>query len=105
MIAGSDTTASVLGSIVYCLIRYPDVYKRLQAEVDKFYPPEADSLDPVHHANMPYLEAVMYVHSRLEYWNRANVFLSNETMRLYPVVPSGSQRAPAEGSGGNIVGP
>ena len=59
IIAGSDTTASVFSSLVYCLLKNPDVYKRLQAEVDEFYPPEENSLDPKHHTKMPYLEAVM----------------------------------------------
>ena len=30
---------------------------------------------------------------------------SNEVMRLYPVVPSGSQRAPERGTGGATIGP
>ena len=59
IVAGSDTTASVFINIVYCLLKHPDVYKRLQAEVDEFYPPEENSLDPKHHTKMPYLEAVM----------------------------------------------
>ncbi|EKM48781.1 uncharacterized protein PHACADRAFT_214663 [Phanerochaete carnosa HHB-10118-sp] len=83
IIAGSDTTATVLSILVYCLLAHPETYERLQAEVDKFYPSEEDSLDPKHFSKMPYLEAVI-----------------NETMRLYPVLPSGSQRSPERGSGG-----
>ncbi|EKM60023.1 uncharacterized protein PHACADRAFT_206232 [Phanerochaete carnosa HHB-10118-sp] len=66
--AGSDTTAS--------------------AEVDQFYPPEENSLDPKYHSQMPYLEAAI-----------------NETMRLFPAILSGSQRSPELGSGGAAVGP
>ena len=40
-------------------MRNPDVYKRLEAEVDKYYPPGENSLDPKHLKNMHYLEAVM----------------------------------------------
>ena len=29
---------------------------------------------------------------------------SNEALRLYPIVPSGSQRTPVVGSGGAVVG-
>ena len=57
--AGADTTASALSNILWLIIRHPQYYKRLQAEVDKFYPPGEDSLDPKHHTRMPYLEAVM----------------------------------------------
>ena len=59
LVAGSDTTATVVANIMYCLLRHPDVYKRLQAEVDKFYPPGEDSLDSKHIKDMHYLEAVM----------------------------------------------
>ncbi|EKM53670.1 uncharacterized protein PHACADRAFT_211341 [Phanerochaete carnosa HHB-10118-sp] len=88
IVAGSDTTATVFINLLYCLLRNPEAYKRLQAEVDQFYPPEENSLDPKHHLKMPYLEAVI-----------------NETLRLFPVVPSGSPRAPERGSGGAVVGP
>lgn len=37
----------------------PESYKRLQEEVDKFYPQGEDALNTQHHVNMPYLEAVM----------------------------------------------
>lgn len=61
IVAGSDTTAVTLANIFYYLMLNPDVYKRLQAEVDKYYPPDEDALDPKHHVNMHYLEAVMWV--------------------------------------------
>ena len=45
--------------MLYCLLKNPHAYKRLRAEVDEFYPPEENSLDPKYHSKMPYLEAVM----------------------------------------------
>lgn len=42
-------------------MRNQEVYARLQAEVDKFYPPGENALDPRHQKDMPYLEAVMCV--------------------------------------------
>lgn len=59
LVAGSDTTATVLANIFYCLMCYPDAYKRLVAEVDHFYPPGENSLDSKHLKHMHYLEAVM----------------------------------------------
>ena len=59
LIAGSDTTATVLAHIFWCLLTHPEAYKRLQAEVDKFYSSSEDSLDPKHIPDMQYLEAVM----------------------------------------------
>ena len=59
--AGSETTAGALTNLFVCLLAFPDVLARLQAEVDQFYPPEADSLDTSPHPKMPYLDAVMYV--------------------------------------------
>ena len=59
LIAGSDTTAIVTAMTVYSLLRNPTAYKRLQQEVDRFYPRGEDSLDSKHYKNMTYLEAVM----------------------------------------------
>ncbi|KAM5536735.1 hypothetical protein V8D89_009574 [Ganoderma adspersum] len=75
IIAGADTTSIALTSITYCLLAHPDVYARLQAEIDKFYPAGENALDPKHHRDMPYLTAVI-----------------NETLRIFPPVPGGSQR-------------
>ena len=61
LVAGSDTTATVVANTMYELLRHPDIFKRLQAEVDKFYPPGEDSLDAKHIKDMHYLEAVMCV--------------------------------------------
>ena len=59
IIAGADTTSIALTSITYCLLTHPDVYERLQAEIDKFYPAGENALSPKHHRDMPYLTAVM----------------------------------------------
>lgn len=59
IIAGSDTTATSLSNIFFHLLNNRDCYRRLQAEVDEYYPPGENALDPQHHPRMPYLDAVM----------------------------------------------
>lgn len=59
LVAGSDTTATVAASTMYCLLRHPAALERLRAEVDKYYPPRENSLDAKHYPDMHYLEAVM----------------------------------------------
>ncbi|EMD31379.1 hypothetical protein CERSUDRAFT_119768 [Gelatoporia subvermispora B] len=87
VIAGSDTTSSVLSNLFFFLLKEPKYYKRLQVEVDKFYPPGEDALSTKHHGDMPFLTAAIH-----------------ESMRLFPALPTGSQRAPVKDSGGKLVG-
>lgn len=55
---GSDTTSSALANIFYFLIGHPATYERLQAEIDGL----GDKLtDCTAQAQLPYLNAVMYV--------------------------------------------
>ncbi|THH32412.1 hypothetical protein EUX98_g1776 [Antrodiella citrinella] len=79
--AGSDTTSLALTNMMYLLMRHPQAYKRLQEEVDRFYPRGENALDSAFHPEMVFLEAVI-----------------NEALRLYPVVPSGVQRCTPEGA-------
>ncbi|KAH7913197.1 cytochrome P450 [Hygrophoropsis aurantiaca] len=88
IVAGSDTTATTLSSLFWFLLNNPITYRRLQAEVDKYYPPGESALDTTHHQQMSYLNAVI-----------------NETLRLFPPVLSGSQRGGVNGSTGKVVGP
>ncbi|KAI0075130.1 high nitrogen upregulated cytochrome P450 monooxygenase 2 [Panus rudis PR-1116 ss-1] len=88
VVAGSDTTASILSNAFYFLLSHPEAYKKLQEEVDRYYPPGEDATSVLHHPKMTYLEAVI-----------------NESLRLLPAVPSGSQRAAQPGTGGKAIGP
>ncbi|KAI0090121.1 cytochrome P450 monooxygenase pc-3 [Irpex rosettiformis] len=69
MIAGRDTTGSMLTIAVYFLSQYPEVMQRLRQEVlDRVGPTRRPTYDDVR--EMKYLRAVI-----------------NESMRLYPAVP------------------
>ncbi|KIJ45855.1 hypothetical protein M422DRAFT_226922 [Sphaerobolus stellatus SS14] len=86
IIAGSDTTASVLSNIVYYLVRYPEYLRRLQEDLDKRFPEySAIDLDQLSHIELL-------------------TMIINEALRLQPPVPTSLQRAPAIGSGGKAVG-
>ena len=104
--AGSDTTSTVLTAAFWCMLTRPQVYERLREEVDKFYPPGEDSTSPEHHPRMVYLEAIMYVTIRVYTINirLTDTAHRNETLRMFPPVPSGSARAPLVHGGDRVVG-
>ena len=58
MVAGSDTTSGTLTGLFACLLSNPDAYRKLQAEVDRFYPP-GETITTKHHKEMHYLNAVL----------------------------------------------
>lgn len=61
IIAGSDTTASVLSNIVYYLLSNTSDYARLREEVDLAFPPLEDvPLDIEKLPGLTFLNAVMY---------------------------------------------
>ena len=102
IVAGSDTIATVLSNLFWFLLCNPAVYERLQAEVDTL---GEDLLNTSRHAQMPYLSAVMCVFRLTRMLDADAAGDRNETLRLLPPLLSGSQRAPAKGSGGKTVGP
>ncbi|KAF9528829.1 cytochrome P450 [Crepidotus variabilis] len=85
IVAGSDTTSSVLSNIVYYLLREPKYLEQLRNELDAaFGVVDANGTIKLEAlASLPFLNAVI-----------------NEALRLQPPVPTGLQRAPARGSGG-----
>lgn len=70
MHASTDTTAGLTTGLLYYILRYPEVYKRLQAEIDSF-----DVDDYCKLADLPYLNACL-----------------QETLRLMPSSPAVLQR-------------
>lgn len=72
----SDTTAATLTCLFYHLATHPEVYTQLQAEVDEFFTElDADTFESNSLAKLPYLQACI-----------------DESLRLFPPVPSGLQR-------------
>ncbi|KZP06354.1 cytochrome P450, partial [Athelia psychrophila] len=87
IVAGSDTTSTVMSSLFWFLMCNPTVYNRLQNEIDSVFPPGENALDPSKHVHMNYLNAVI-----------------NEALRLLPPVLSGSQRIVEKGGGAATFG-
>ena len=62
IIAGYDTTATVLTALFYYVLGNPKVYARLQQEVDDYFQAaESSLLESSKLASLPYLNAVMSV--------------------------------------------
>jgi cytochrome P450 len=59
IVAGSDTTSTMMSNLFWLLLCNPHTYSLLQQEVDKNFRNEEHALDTVKHANMPYLNAAM----------------------------------------------
>ncbi|KAI0347604.1 cytochrome P450 [Trametopsis cervina] len=81
VIAGSDTTATALSHLWYFLLKNPQYYERLRAEVLS----EAEG-DFKAQVELPFLNACI-----------------NESLRLYPPVISGVQRRVDKGTGEKII--
>ncbi|QRV72825.1 cytochrome P450 family protein [Ceratobasidium sp. AG-Ba] len=75
LLAGRDTTASLLTFVTYALSLHPDVYQRLEAEINEVATvDDMITFDDIKH--MRYLRATM-----------------NETLRLFPPVPFNIRRS------------
>lgn len=61
VLAGSDTTATTLGSIFYYLLTHRDVYDRLHTEFETTFPSGGEHYEANKLAEMPFLNAVMSV--------------------------------------------
>jgi cytochrome P450 len=66
IIAGSDTTSSVLTALLYYLLLNPEAYIRLQEEVDSAFTAGDEPLDAVKLSHMDWLNGCMYVTTRLK---------------------------------------
>ncbi|KAJ7477012.1 cytochrome P450 [Mycena galericulata] len=88
IIAGSDTSATVMSNTFFFLLSHPESYKRLQSELDEAFPVGGkEPTDAAVLATLPYLNAVI-----------------KESLRMLPPVATSLQRAPTPGSGSKVLG-
>ncbi|KAJ7865599.1 cytochrome P450 [Mycena olivaceomarginata] len=88
IIAGSDTSATVLANTFFFLLSHPESYKRLQLELDEVFPHGVkEPTDAALLSSLPYLNAVI-----------------KESLRLLPPVATSLQRAPTVGTGDKVLG-
>ncbi|KAJ6480316.1 cytochrome P450 [Mycena sanguinolenta] len=88
IIAGADTTATVLANTFFLLSSHPESYRCLQRELDEAFPlGGAEPTDALLLSRLPYLNAVI-----------------KESLRLLPPVPTSLQRAPTIGTGSKVLG-
>ncbi|KAK8112892.1 trichothecene c-15 hydroxylase [Apiospora sp. TS-2023a] len=83
IIAGSETTATLLSGATYLLATHPEILAKLTAEVRGAFPTE-DDISIAGTSSLPYLLAVL-----------------DESLRIYPPVPGGSPRKIAKG--GDVI--
>ncbi|THU91373.1 cytochrome P450 [Dendrothele bispora CBS 962.96] len=86
ILAGSDTTSSVLACLFWLLLAHSEYYSQVREEVDKVYPPGSDCMDVTKHGELVLLGACL-----------------NEAMRLFPPTPTNGPREVPVGSGGKFV--
>ncbi|KAK7038129.1 cytochrome P450 [Favolaschia claudopus] len=86
IVAGSDTTSTAISCFMWFILRNPEMYRRVQAEVDYVYGEGDSTLDSSKHSELCFLAACL-----------------NEAMRLQPpVLTNGSRRVPSGGA--KIIG-
>ena len=78
LLAGRDTTASLLSNVWFELAKRPDIYAKVKAEINDLLPRGRGGLRPTYEQikSAKYLRAVL-----------------NESLRLYPLVPGNAREA------------
>ncbi|KAI0067779.1 cytochrome P450 [Artomyces pyxidatus] len=87
IVAGADTSATVLTAFFWYLLQNPGAYQRLQQEVDNTFSGGEEITDAVKLSQMEWLNGCI-----------------NEACRLQPPLPSGTQRSVGRGKGPKVIG-
>ena len=89
LLAGRDTTASLLSITFHILARRADVFKKLKAEVDELRgtKPDYDTLKSMMYLRYTLNESMSVYHSELR------ALLTTLALRLYPIVPGNARVA------------
>ena len=99
IIAGSDTTSSVLTAIIYYLLLNPVAYERLQEEVDGAFLSGEEPLDAVKLSQLEWLNGSMWVITHVKCCQRL-IFSLRRQQRRSPSSASRSKRVAALGRQG-----
>ncbi|KAK7445715.1 hypothetical protein VKT23_014710 [Stygiomarasmius scandens] len=86
IIAGSDTSASAMASVIWFVLRHPECYQILQKEVDAIFADGENFLDSSRHKELSYLSACI-----------------SEALRLHPPNATNGPREVPYGSGGRTI--
>ncbi|KAF7308195.1 Peroxisomal hydratase-dehydrogenase-epimerase [Mycena chlorophos] len=87
IVAGSDTAAIALTYFFYRMLLDRKIYERVQAEVDSVYPDAESCLDSDRHDDLKFLSACI-----------------QESLRLFPPVPTGGPRKIPKGESRVVAG-
>ncbi|ETN40712.1 uncharacterized protein HMPREF1541_04991 [Cyphellophora europaea CBS 101466] len=91
LVAGSETTATLLSGVTYFLLKKPSILQRAQAEVRNTFKDEKEITMTSVSANLPYMRACL-----------------DEALRCYPPAPGSVQRvtvSPSTSIDGTVVPP
>ncbi|KAH8980271.1 high nitrogen upregulated cytochrome P450 monooxygenase 2 [Lactarius akahatsu] len=98
IVAGADTTSGALTATLYYLLCNPIAYDRLRAEVNAAFPTGEELLDVTKISQMEWLNGCIAGKPNF------GSLHSNESLRLQPPIPSGSQRSVNKGAGEKVLG-
>ncbi|KAF1851971.1 putative P450 monooxygenase [Cucurbitaria berberidis CBS 394.84] len=82
LLAGRDTTASLLSNVLWELPRHPSILARLRAEITTTIIGETENGNEDHPPSYQQLKEMKYLRA-----------IINESQRLYPIVPANSRQA------------
>jgi cytochrome P450 len=90
LLAGRDTTASLLSNTFHALVRRPDIFRKLKAEIDQLNgeKPDYETL-----RNLKYLKQILNECEKIFCHTIKCILKIRTALRLYPVVPINARYA------------